>query len=139
MKKIEIKLERTIAATPSEVYKAWLNPKVPGSPWNMGQKHILNPKAGVLWYWLVGKTAHYGMFTKVEPARRIQQTWVSPSTMGEESKVTVTFKKHAAGTLMTLVHSDLPDNPDGRGHEAGWNMFLDKFPKHFEKKQSKKK
>ncbi|MDR3571960.1 MAG: SRPBCC domain-containing protein [Candidatus Pacebacteria bacterium] len=139
MKTIEIKLERIISAKPSDVYKAWLNPKVPGSPWNMGEKHILNPKSGALWYWLVGKTAHYGMFTKIEPSHQIQQTWVSPSTMGYESLLTVTFKAHTDGTLMRLVHANLPNTADGRGHKAGWNMFLDKFPKHFEKKPSKKK
>ena len=81
MKKIEIAVERTIPASPSDVYKAWLNPKVPGTTWNIGEKHILNAKVGALWYWLVNATAHYGMFTKIEPSRRIQQTWVSPSTI----------------------------------------------------------
>ena len=136
MKTIDIKLERIIPAKPNEVYKAWLNPKVPGSPWNMGEKHILNLKVGALWYWLVSGTAHYGMFTKIEPSRRIQQTWVSPSTMGYESVVTVTFKAHKEGTLMALVHSNLPNTADGKGHKEGWNMFLDKFPRHFEIKSS---
>jgi uncharacterized protein YndB with AHSA1/START domain len=97
----------------------------------MGEKHILNPKVGALWYWLVGGTPHYGLFMKLEAGKRIQNTWVSPSTRGEESILNVTFKKHAEGTLMSLVHSELPDNEDGRGHKAGWEMFLDKFPKHF--------
>lgn len=138
MKNIEIVVERTINAKPSEVYKAWLNPKVPGTPWNMGKKYILNPKVGALWYWLVNNTAHYGMFTKIVPDRQIQQTWVSPSTLGQESILTVTFKKHTGGTLMSLVHSNLPNTRDGKGHKAGWNMFLDKFPNHFGEKPLKK-
>jgi hypothetical protein len=32
---------------------------------------------------------------------------------------------------MTLVHSDLPDTDGGRGHEKGWNYFLDIFPEQF--------
>jgi hypothetical protein len=32
---------------------------------------------------------------------------------------------------MTLVHSDLPDTDGGRGHEKGWNFFLDSFLKQF--------
>jgi hypothetical protein len=28
---------------------------------------------------------------------------------------------------MTLVHSGLPDTDGGRGHEKGWNYFLDLF------------
>ncbi len=33
-KTIEVKLERTIPAPPNEVFDAWLNPKIPGNPWN---------------------------------------------------------------------------------------------------------
>jgi uncharacterized protein YndB with AHSA1/START domain len=34
MKTLELKFERTISAPPDEVFDAWLNPKVPGNPWN---------------------------------------------------------------------------------------------------------
>jgi hypothetical protein len=56
---------------------------------------------------------------------------VSPNTLGEESTVTVIFKKQGEDTLMTLVHSGLPDTDGGRGHEKGWNYFLDLFPLQF--------
>jgi hypothetical protein len=56
---------------------------------------------------------------------------MSRSTLGEESTVTVTFKKQGEDTLMTLVHSGLPDSDGGRGHEKGWNYFLDMFPQQF--------
>jgi hypothetical protein len=49
--------------------------------------------------------------------------------LGEESKVTVTFRKKGAGTLMTLIHSGLPNAKEARSHEQGWNYFLDLFPK----------
>jgi len=35
-KTIVVKVERTIAAPPSEVFDAWLNPKIPGNPWHEG-------------------------------------------------------------------------------------------------------
>jgi hypothetical protein len=50
---------------------------------------------------------------------------VSPYTLGQESVVTVTFKKKGEETLMTLVHSDLPDKDSVRAHEQGWDYFLD--------------
>jgi hypothetical protein len=53
------------------------------------------------------------------------------SASGEESTVTVTFQKKGKDTLMTLVHSDLPDTDGGRGHEKGWNFFLGDFHKTF--------
>jgi uncharacterized protein YndB with AHSA1/START domain len=130
-KTIEIKLERTIPASAGEVFDAWLNPKIPGNPWNAADKLFLDPKVDGLFYWSIRGTPHYGRFTQVDRPDRIQHTWMSPNTLGEESTVTMTFRKHGKDTLMTLVHSDLPDTDRGRSHEKGWNFFLDLFPKKF--------
>jgi uncharacterized protein YndB with AHSA1/START domain len=130
-KTIEIKVERTIPAPPGEVFDGWLDPKIPGNPWNAAEKFILAPKVDGLFYWLLKGTAHYGRFTKVERPGRIQHTWVSPNTLGKESTVTVTFKNQGEHTLMTLVHSDLPDTAEARGHERGWNYFLGIFREQF--------
>jgi uncharacterized protein YndB with AHSA1/START domain len=126
-KTIEIRIERTIPASPSDVFDGWLNPKTPGTPWSMGEKLILNPVVDGLFYWAIKGTAHYGRFSHVERPERIQHTWMSPNTSGLESTVTVTFKKKGKDTVMTLVHSGLPDTDGGRSHEKGWNYFLDGF------------
>jgi uncharacterized protein YndB with AHSA1/START domain len=130
-KAIETKAERRIPAPPDEVFDAWLNPKIPGNPWNGAEKYILNPKVDGLFYWTLKGTSHYGRFTEVERPGRIQHTWMSPNTLGEESTVTVTFKRQGEDTLMTLVHSGLPDTDGGRGHEKGWNYFLDILREQF--------
>src|SRR6266571_4001554 len=110
-KTLECKFERTIPAPLGEGFDGWLDPKIPGNPWNAADKLMLNPE--------------------VERPGRIQHTWVSPNTLGEESMVTVTFKKQGEETLMTLVHSDLPDHELARGHEKGWNYFLEIFREQF--------
>ena len=51
-KTLEIKVERTIPAPPGEVFDAWLDPKIPGSPWHENEKLIADPKVDGLWYWL---------------------------------------------------------------------------------------
>jgi uncharacterized protein YndB with AHSA1/START domain len=132
-KTIEIKIERTIPALPGEVFDAWLDPRVPGNPWNAAEKFLLNPKVDGLFFWVLKGTAHYGRFTNVEQPGRIQHTWVSPHTLGQESKVTVTFEKKGDGTLMTLVHSDLPDCEPANGHEKGWSYFFGIFIEQFGK------
>lgn len=48
---------------------------------------------------------------------------VSPNTLGQESTVTLTFEKQGEDTLMTLVHSDLPDNELARGMRMGGATF----------------
>jgi uncharacterized protein YndB with AHSA1/START domain len=130
-KTIEVKVERTIPARASEVFDAWLNPKIPGNPWNMAEKLILDPRVDGFFYWAVHGTPHYGRFTEIMRPGRIQHTWMSPNTSGLESTVTVTFKKKAEGTLMTLVHSGLPDTAGGRSHAKGWNYFMGIFPGQF--------
>jgi uncharacterized protein YndB with AHSA1/START domain len=130
-KTIEFKFERTVPAPPSEVYNAWLNPKIPGNPWNAAEKFVLDPKVDGLFYWTLKGTSHYGRFTEIERPARIRHTWVSPNTLGEESTVTVTFKKQGEDTVMTLVHAGLPDTDGGRGHEKGWNYFLEIFREQF--------
>jgi len=126
-KTIEFTIERTIPASPDEVFDAWLDPKIPGTPWNMADKLLLNPIVDGFFYWAVRGTPHYGRFTAIERAARIQHTWMSPNTSGLESIVSVTFQAEGKNTLMTLVHSGLPDTDSGRSHEKGWNYFLDGF------------
>lgn len=130
-KNLEFKFERTIQAPVSEVFDAWLDPKTPGTPWYENDKLILNPEVNGFFYWLIRGNAHYGRFTEIQKHAKIQCTWMSRSTLGEETTVTITFKKKGDETLMTLVHSDLPDHEKARGHEGGWNYFLDKLTKHF--------
>ena len=130
-KTLTFTLERTIPAPPSEVFDAWLDPRVPGTPWNVAEKFIVDTKVDGLFYWTLKGTSHYGRFTEFERPHRIQHTWVSPNTLGQESTVTVTFKKQGEETGMTLMHSDLPDREPARGHEDGWNYFLGIFREQF--------
>lgn len=133
IERIEFKVERIIAAAPDEVFDAWLDPKVPGNPWNIADRFLLDPKVDGFFYWTFKNIAHYGRFTAVERPNRLQHTWVSPNTLGLESNVTVTFEKQEKGTRMTLVHADLPDDDKGRSHEKGWNFFLGMFLEQFGK------
>jgi uncharacterized protein YndB with AHSA1/START domain len=128
---LKFKFERAIPAPPGEVFDGWLNPKIPGNPWNAAEKFILDPQVDGLFYWTLYGTSHYGRFTEVERPGRIQHTWMSPNTLGEESIVTLTFKKQGEDTLMTLVHSGLPDHELGRAHENGWNYFSEIFREQF--------
>jgi len=124
-KTIDVRLQRKIPATPEELFSGWLNPKTPGTVWNAAEKFILNAKPDGLFYWTLKGTPHYGRFTELDRPNLIAHTWVSPNTLGKESLVTVTFEWQGPDTLMTLVHSGLPDTEEARGHERGWNYFMD--------------
>jgi uncharacterized protein YndB with AHSA1/START domain len=57
-KTIKIKVERTITAPPGEVFDGWLNPEIPGNPWNAAEKFLLDPKVYGLFYWTLKGTSH---------------------------------------------------------------------------------
>jgi len=75
----------------------------------LADKLILNAKVDGFFYWLIYGTPHYGRFTKIERGSRIQHTWMSPYTMGEESTVTVTFKKMERHLMTSSI--GLSDRP----------------------------
>lgn len=128
---LTIAMERTIAASPEEAFDAWLNPAIPGSPWNAGSKLILDAKTDGLFYIRMNDTPHYGRFTHLDRGRELRHSWMSPYTEGHESQVVVTFTKIGHDTQMRLVHSGLPDSERGRAHEEGWTYFMDRFPAQF--------
>jgi uncharacterized protein YndB with AHSA1/START domain len=133
---IKIKVERKIPASPSEVFGAWMNPKIPANIWSVGEELILKAgKKGLFYLRAPGaKHYHYGRFTEFKRPGRIQHTWLTWYTLGLESMVTITFKKKGNGTLMTILHSGLPDTAEGRSHKEGWNKFLDLLAEYFEGK-----
>jgi len=126
-KTIEIKCERTIPAPPSEVFDAWLDSKIPGTPFHEHEKLIVNPKVDGLWYWLFRGQPHFGRFTNIDRPVRLQHTWMSRKTLGEETMVTVTLQKKGEGTLMTLLHSGFTTADMAQPHEKAWNFILGNF------------
>ena len=128
LKTTEITVTRSIAATPTQVFDVWLNPKSPGSPWFGTARAIVNPVVDGLFYHLVHfeghDWAHYGRFIALDRPRQIQHTWVSEATRGLESVVTLTFDPEGEQTVVTLRHTNVPDDEMGRRHAEGWGFVL---------------
>jgi uncharacterized protein YndB with AHSA1/START domain len=140
IKTMELKLERTIPASPAEVYDAWLDPQNPGSAWHDVDKLILQPKIDGLFYRMHLRDGeelpHFGRFTALEKPKRIVHTWMSWFTHGLETTVTVTFDPKGRDTLLTLRHAGLPDDERGRAHHGGWTHYLGRLLERFEKVRS---
>ena len=128
LKTTEITVTRSIAATPTQVFDVWLNPKSPGSPWFGTARAIVNPVVDGLFYHAVHfeghDWAHYGRFISLDRPRQIQHTWVSEATRGLESVVTLTFDPEGKQTVVTLRHTNVPDDEMGRRHAEGWGFVL---------------
>jgi uncharacterized protein YndB with AHSA1/START domain len=139
MKTFQVELTRTIQTSPIEAFDSWLDPRCPGTPWNVAEKLILDPKLDGLYYWGFINEAgvrkpHYGRFTHFDRPKTVQYTWVSPHTLGLESLVTVTFVRSEEDTILTLRHENLPDDEHGRGHENGWGRLLGQFTDRYRRR-----
>jgi uncharacterized protein YndB with AHSA1/START domain len=131
-KTLTVNVKRVITGAPAKVYQAWMDPKQACNPWSYGKPASMEAKAGKPFFMVMGSAgAHFGRILKLKKGSQVQFTWMSRYTRGLESTVTVDFKKHAAGTLMTLRHTGLPNDSYGQGHASGWGQFLAMMEGHF--------
>ena len=138
-----IAVNRTIPASPSEVYAAWLDPTTPSTPWDRAdcEKVLLDPKIdGMFYFRRVSPEGvdfpHFGRFVVLEPAKKIEYTWMSPFTAGLESVVTVELEGKGDDTLLQLRHSNLPDDEGGHMHTAGWTARLNAVAEGFQARRN---
>jgi uncharacterized protein YndB with AHSA1/START domain len=135
-KTMELNFQRTIPASPAEVYDAWLDTQNQATPWFQSQRLDFHPKQGGLYHFMhvkdpaKGEMPHYGRFLELDRPRRIQLAWMSLFTRGLESVVTVTFEPKGQDTLLTLKHANLPDDSYGHGHKH-WEVLLGKMLERF--------
>ena len=131
IKTYELRIQRTIPASPAETFDGWLDKSNPGTPWCEAEADevILDPKVGKLFFFARSKDdgrrfPHYGRFTRLERGSHIEHTWMSPATRGLETNVTITLHAKGDATELTLVHTGVPDDDVGRGHREGWTFIL---------------
>ena len=144
LRTFEITINRTLPATPEEVFDAWLDPTLPVNPWHGSKRLEWEPKQGNLWYFLhiMGadkaqppyERPHFGRFRVLDRPRKIVLDWMSYNTRGLESVVTVTLHPKGDETLLSLNHANIPDDELGRAHEGGWAQLTGKLESLFTKK-----
>jgi uncharacterized protein YndB with AHSA1/START domain len=118
--------EVRIAARPDTVFPFFTDPALM-TQW-MGVRATLDPQAGGAFEVDVTHTdSARGTYVAVEPPRRVVFTWgwesdKSPVPPGS-STVEVTLEPDGDGTLVRLVHRDLPE-PSRAPHGGGWAHYL---------------
>ncbi len=134
----EITVSRTIAAPAERVFDVWMDKNSPGGPWFGATKVIVDTSVDGLFYLAVsheGKTwPHFGRFIQINRPQLVEFTWMSESTKGLESIVLVTFQPRDGQTEVTLRHSGVPDDEDGRKHKDGWAWVLSMLAERFASK-----
>ena len=127
-----------IPASPRVIYDAWLDSKAHGTM--SGGKAKASAKIGAAF------TAwdNYISGTNLElvPGKRIVQSWRSMEFAGgdKDSKLTVTLKPVSGGTMLTLLHSAIPDSQKDGGYRAGWvESYFEPMKAYFAKAAKKPK
>jgi uncharacterized protein YndB with AHSA1/START domain len=139
-----ITISRTVAASAQRVFDAWTDvaqlaawwwPQLAGTTYDVdarpgGHYRITSP--------VIGATVT-GVFTEVDPPRRLVLTWSweddgEPEAVVEDT-VVVTFDPEADGTLVTVTHTSVAHEAEG-GAEQGWNDVLDRLVRLCDESQS---
>jgi uncharacterized protein YndB with AHSA1/START domain len=110
-------LTALIPATPREIYEAWLD-SVAHSEMTGGDANVSGEVGGEFSAWDEYIT---GRNVELVPAERIVQSWRTDEydDEHEDSTITITFEETDDGTLLTLVHSNVPDDQT-HYEESGW-------------------
>ncbi|HSJ84576.1 MAG TPA: SRPBCC domain-containing protein [Acidimicrobiia bacterium] len=124
-----VTLEIMIEASPETVFEFFVDPRLMRR-W-MGGHAVLDAQNGGRFAVDIGDNHARGSFLAVEPPERVVITWgwegselVPPGS----STVTFLFEAKDGGTLVRLIHSDLPAGEDIR-HTHGWNHYLGRLTK----------
>jgi uncharacterized protein YndB with AHSA1/START domain len=119
-----VKAQIRIEATPEEIFPYLIESDLMVQ-W-IGKSVDLHPEPGGAFALDFEEVSLRGTFVVVDPPHRVVFTWGVPGSdeLPEgSSTVEITLTADGGGTLVELIHSDLP--PDERPkHEAGWNELL---------------
>lgn len=125
-------VRREIAATPAELFDAWLDPArltawmKPGD----AKRSTITADARVGGEFEVmmqtprGRMPHTGAYQVIDRPRRIAFTWNSDAAGEHNSLVTLDFAPAGRGTEVVLTHENLPAG-EVEGHTQGWGRVLD--------------
>ena len=121
--------EIAIEARPETVFEFLTDPALL-LRW-MGTAATLEPRPGGTYRVVVNpRSTVRGEFVEVVPHSRVVFTWgfeePDAALAPGASTVEVTLRPEGDGTLLRLVHRDLPE-PSRPQHDMGWEHFLDRL------------
>jgi uncharacterized protein YndB with AHSA1/START domain len=134
--KPSLTIKRRINAPPAKVYQAWTDPQKMMRWYAPADAETLRAEADTRVggrFRVLMRTADgeehdvSGVYREVVPDEKLVFTWAWRSKPEWESLVTVALKRDGEGTILTLIHEQLPDEAGRDGHRNGWTGAIEKL------------
>src|SRR5262245_1889719 len=127
-------VRRTIAASPEQIFDAWLDPEALAIWMRPGTIHStvasLDARVGgryeIVMHGDSGPFPHTGVYQVIDRPRRLVFTWHSPATEQRETLVTVDFLPRGERTEVVVTHEQLPESAKA-AHQRGWTGALERM------------
>jgi uncharacterized protein YndB with AHSA1/START domain len=125
-------VRRTIAASPEELFDAWLDPEALATWMRPGTIHStvakVEPHEGgsyeITMQGQSGPIVHKGVYRQIDRPKRLVFTWDSPGTELRDTLVTVDFVPVGKRTEVIVTHEQLPESAKP-SHSIGWTRGLE--------------
>lgn len=128
-----VRVTRQFAATPMQVFDAWLNPHTAGrwlfatptgkmvrveiDPREGGEFEVVEERDGA-------EAAHYGHYIEINRPHRLAFTFAVEKYGSNSTQVTIDIEPNEAGCTLTLINENVPPEFAQRTFE-GWSKILD--------------
>jgi uncharacterized protein YndB with AHSA1/START domain len=130
-------------ASPERVFEAWLNPEaikrwvksmptcetevLKYDPHDSGEFAVHMHIEGEVY-------GYHGVFTQIDPPRRLEMTWTwdpTPNDPYPETHLTIDLEPAGSGTRLTLTHSKIRSLESREAHSEGWTGSLTELNIYF--------